>query len=76
MFEFIVGSRKFLMVAVFLVVALYLLLTQKVPSNDWMSNMTTVMVAFLGSNVAEHVTNLAKTWVDNVKKDKVTRNAE
>lgn len=73
MLNFLVGSRKFLMVAIFLLVAIYLLLTQKIPAADWMDNMSEVMVAFLGANIAEHVAGIAKTWIDNKKFDDVAK---
>ncbi len=67
MFKYLTGFRKFTMSIVFLVVAVALLLTDQVPQEDWMKQMSSVMVAFMATNVGEHIINVAKDWVGKKK---------
>ena len=40
-----------------------LLVFKQVPSTDWMDNMSEIMVAFMATNIGEHIINVAKGWV-------------
>lgn len=64
MFKWVIGNRKFFMVALFLMVAVYLLLDKRVPAQDWLDNVSEVMVAFLGANIGEHLMEVGKKWIE------------
>lgn len=63
MFKWLAGFRKFAMALLFLFVAVALLLGGVVPGDTWMEHMSSVMVAFMATNVSEHIINVAKDWV-------------
>ena len=60
---FLNGFRKWSMAIIFLAVAVVLLVFEQVPSVDWMDNVSEVMVAFMATNVGEHILNVTKEWV-------------
>jgi len=77
MLDFLVGSRKFLLAILFMSVSLFLLISGKIPAEDWLKHMTTVMVAFLGANISEHVIDMGKDWISKLKpENKRGKNAE
>lgn len=67
MFKWLVGFRKLFMAVLFLVVAVMLLLSEQVPASDWMKHMSSVVIAFMGTNVSEHIINVAKDWIKQKK---------
>jgi type IV secretory pathway VirB2 component (pilin) len=61
--ESLTGFRKFAMAVIFLVVAICLLLFDVVPKDDWMKHVASVMIAFMATNVGEHIINVGKEWI-------------
>ena len=51
------------MAIIFIVVAVTLLLVGMIPSDDWLKNVSTVIVAFMATNIGEHIINVAKDWI-------------
>lgn len=64
---FLVGFRKFIAFAVYFFVALILLVTDVIPSDTWLTEVTKVAVAFMGTNIGEHLINLGREWIANKK---------
>jgi hypothetical protein len=50
---------------IFLIVAIILLMVGAIPSEDWLKHVSNVMVAFMATNVGEHIINVVKDWVKN-----------
>ena len=67
MFKFLTGFRKFTMSLIFLLVAIILLMAGEIPKEDWLKYVSDVMVAFMATNVGEHIINVVKDWVKNKK---------
>ncbi len=63
--RFLTGFRKWTMAIVFLVVAVALLCAGFIPSDTWLDNVAEVMVAFMATNVGEHIISVGKRWVEN-----------
>lgn len=61
--KFLTGFRKWTMSIIFLIVAVTLLLMGEIPEKDWLDNVSEVMVAFMATNVGEHIINVGKTWI-------------
>ena len=57
------GFRKFAMASIYLVVAIVLVLFGVIPETDWLSNTKDVMVAFMATNVGEHILNTVKQYL-------------
>lgn len=56
----LLGFRKAILTLVYLVVATSLLVTGYLPADNWLGNVTTVLVTFLGTNVSEHILQAIK----------------
>ena len=67
MLGFLRGFRKFTMAGIFLLVAIILLLAGEVPREDWLKHVSSVIVAFMATNVGEHILEVAKDWVKRAK---------
>lgn len=65
--EFFVGMRKFAMALIFLAVAIILLVTGVIPKEDWLDNVKDVMVAFMATNIGEHLISVGKDWIKEKK---------
>jgi len=52
---------------IFLLVAIILLMAGEIPKEDWLKYVSDVMVAFMATNVGEHIINVVKDWVKNKK---------
>ena len=65
--EYLVGFRKFTMAVAFLVVAIILLIAGVIPSDDWLKQVSAVMIAFMGTNIGEHIIQVGKDWIANRK---------
>jgi ABC-type proline/glycine betaine transport system substrate-binding protein len=76
MFKWLAGFRKLAMAMIFLIVAVGLLLAGQIPNADWMKQMSTVMVAFMATNVGEHIINVAKDWVQHKKEQLSEKSSE
>lgn len=63
MLKYLTGFRKFTMAIIFLVVAVGLLLFEVVPASDWMKQVSSVMIAFMATNVGEHIIAVGKEWL-------------
>jgi len=61
------GFRKWSMAVIFLTVAVALLLVGAIPSVDWLSNVKDVMVAFMATNIGEHLISTVKGWYEQRK---------
>lgn len=68
MLVFLIGFRKFLMGGLFLLLTTWLLLMGMIPAVDWLQHTSTVVVAFMSTNVAESIISFAKEWVNGRKK--------
>jgi type IV secretory pathway VirB2 component (pilin) len=64
MLKILTGYRKFTMAIVFLLVAVLLLTAGIVPSDDWLKHVSSVMIAFMATNVGEHIISVGKEWVN------------
>ena len=64
---YLVGFRKWTMAIIFLIVAVSLLLLKEIPSKDWLSNVKDVMVAFMATNIGEHIINVGREWIKEKK---------
>ena len=62
--RFLVGFRKFTVAIIFLVVSLGLLLGGVVTGGDFMKYNSSVIVAFMATNIGEHLLEIGKTWVN------------
>lgn len=62
--QFLVGFRKFTLAAVYLVVAIVLLLAGVIPAEGWLQHVTSVVVAFMGTNIGEHLIAVSKEWIN------------
>ena len=60
----LVGMRKFLMATIFLLISTTLLLFGIVPADTWMKHMAEVMVAFMATNIGEHIISIGKQWIE------------
>jgi hypothetical protein len=63
MFKWLTGFRKFTMAIIFLFVAVALLMGGVVPKDDWMKQVSSVMIAFMATNVGEHIIAVGKEWI-------------
>lgn len=63
--KYLVGLRKFTYGMIFLIVSLILLMFDIVEGQDWVKYNKEVAVAFMATNIGEHIINVAKTWVDD-----------
>ena len=63
--KYLVGLRKFTYGMIFLVVSLILLSVDWVDGSDWIKYNKEVAVAFMATNIGEHIINVAKTWVND-----------
>ena len=64
------GFRKFTMAIIFLVVAVTLLLYGVIPADDWMKHASSVIVAFMATNVGEHIISVGKEWIREKKSER------
>ena len=62
--KFLVGFRKWSMAAAFLLIAVTLLISGTIPSETWLDNVSEVMVAFMATNIGEHIVNVSKEWIN------------
>ena len=68
--KFLIGFRKWTMAVIFLLVAVVLLVTGVIEQKDWLDNVAEVMVAFMATNVGEHIIKVGKDWIaERQKKD-------
>ena len=65
--KFIVGLRKFTYGMVFLSVSLILLMFDIVEASDWIKYNKEVAVAFMATNIGEHLINLGKQYITDKK---------
>lgn len=63
--KYLIGFRKFTMGATFLLVTLILLLNDVVSSGDFMKHNKEVIVAFMATNIGEHLINIGKKYIDD-----------
>lgn len=63
--EWLVGSRKWSMAALFLASAVTLRVLGYVGPEGFIDALSTVMVAFMGSNVGEHLIGAIKDYKSN-----------
>ena len=64
MLKILTGYRKFTMAALFLTVAVGLLTAGVIPKDDWLKHVSSVMIAFMATNVGEHIISVGKEWVN------------
>ena len=63
--SFLTGFRKFTYGLIFLTISLILLMFEIVDGADWIKYNKEVAVAFMATNVGEHIIQVAKTWVND-----------
>jgi len=63
MLKFLLGFRKFTLTAIYLLVAILLLVLGVIPAEGWLEQVTAAVVAFLGTNIGEHLLNLGKEYL-------------
>jgi hypothetical protein len=51
------------MALIFLIVAIGLLTYGVIPREDWLKHVSSVMIAFMATNVGEHIINVGKAWI-------------
>jgi len=66
--KWLVGFRKWTMAVIFLAVAVGLLVTGVIDQTDWLDNVSEVMVAFMATNVGEHLIAVGKKWIEERNK--------
>lgn len=62
-FAILVGSRKFLAFIAYFCVTTILMLLKYVDGNVYMAQVTVGLVAFMGTNFGEHLTETVKSWI-------------
>jgi len=70
------GFRKLSMGIIFVLVATILLVMGYVPSDDWMKNVSAVVIAFMSTNLGEHIVAVAKEWGNSKKIETVIEGAK
>ena len=65
--KFIVGLRKFTYGIIFLTVSLILLMFDIIEGADWVKYNKEVAVAFMATNIGEHLVNLGKQYITDKK---------
>lgn len=63
--EFLTGFRKFTMAVIFLMVAVALLVLEYIPAQGWLSDVGSVMTAFMATNVGEHIIAIGRQWIES-----------
>jgi len=63
--KFLIGFRKFTYGIVFLTISLVLLLLDYITGADWIKYNKDVAVAYLATNIGEHLISVAKTYIDD-----------
>lgn len=64
MLKVLTGYRKFTMAVLFLLVAILLLTAGTIPKDDWLKHVSSVMIAFMATNVGEHIISVGKEWIN------------
>ena len=62
---FLIGFRKWILVVVFFLVSLGLLWKGILDGKSWLEVNRDVLVAFIGSNIGEHMINFGKLWLES-----------
>ena len=70
--KLLIGFRKFTYGFIFLSVSLLLLLGGHISGAHWIEYNRDVAVAFMATNISEHIINVAKTWVNDKLLKKLT----
>jgi len=65
--RYLQGFRKFTMAVLFLVVAIILLVSSSIPADDWLKHVSSVMIAFMATNIGEHIIGVTKDWLEGKK---------
>lgn len=63
--KFLIGLRKFAYGIIFLTVSLILLMFDIIEGTDWVKYNKEVAVAFMATNIGEHLINLGKTYIND-----------
>lgn len=63
----VTGFRKLLMGIVFLMVAVVLLILDYIPQDNWLEHVSAVVIAFMGTNLGEHIIKIGQTWMNQKK---------
>lgn len=61
--NFLTGFRKFTMAVIFLIIALVLLFIHYVTGTEFITTSRDVVVAFMATNVGEHIIKAVREWV-------------
>ncbi len=70
------GFRKWSMASLFIIVATTLLVFEYVPGDTWMQYMSSVMVAFMATNIGEHIIGTVKEWGKSKKIEETIEDAK
>lgn len=65
--SFLTGFRKFTMAVLFLVIALILLVVHYISGSEFITTSRDVVVAFMATNVGEHIIGAVKQWITKKK---------
>jgi len=68
MLSFITGFRKWTLALLYLIIAITLLSLDIIPKDDWLKNVSSVIIAFFATNVGEHLINIGKDMASKWKK--------
>lgn len=63
MLNWLTGFRKFTLAGLFLALSTALMLLGYFDGKDWVETGRDVVVAFLGTNIGEHLIGVAKDWI-------------
>ena len=61
--QFLTGFRKWTMALIFIIVAIALRLSDFIPAVGWIESVSGVMIAFMGTNIGEHIISVGKEWI-------------
>ena len=67
MINFLSGFRKFTMAIIFILVSLALLAMKFITGSEFISTTRDVVVAFMATNVGEHIIGAVKEWIKKKK---------
>ena len=72
----LIGLRKFTYGLIFLAISLILLMFDIVTGPDWIKYNKEVAVAFMATNIGEHLINLGKEYFKDKVVDRVLRSTK
>lgn len=66
--NFLLGFRKFIMAAAFILISVVLLALGQVDGKTLVETSRDVVVAFMGTNLGEHLISTTQKWIESRQK--------